>query len=52
MTREKTNLIKILKDENLREEAHKYTQNLINNQKNRSLNVPNSNKNIKKRNRK
>jgi len=47
MTKEKTNLIKTLKDENLRAETHKYTQNLINNHKNRSLTVPNNN-NIKK----
>ena len=48
MTKEKTNLIKTLKDENLRAETHKYTQNLINNHKNRSLTVPNNNSNIKK----
>ena len=48
MTKEKTNLIKTLKDENLRVKTHKYTQNLINNHKNRSLTVPNNNKNIKK----
>ena len=48
MTKEKTNLIKTLKDENLRAETHKYTQNLINNHKNRSLTVPNNNINIKK----
>ena len=48
MTKEKTNLIKTLKDENLRAETHKYTQNLINNHKNRSLTVPNNNNNIKK----
>ena len=40
MTKEKTNLIKTLKDENLRAETHKYTQNLLNNHKNRSLTVP------------
>ena len=48
MTKEKTNLIKTLKDENLRAETHKYTQNLINNHKNRSLTVPSNNSNIKK----
>ena len=48
MTKEKTNLIKTLKDENLRAETHKYTQNLINNHKNRSLTVPSNNNNIKK----
>ena len=48
MTKEKTNLIKTLKDENLRAETHKYTQNLINNHKNRSLTVPTKNSNIKK----
>ena len=48
MTKEKTNLIKTLKDENLRAETHKYTQNLINNHKNRSLTVPTNNSNIKK----
>ena len=48
MTKEKTNLIKTLKDENLRAETHKYTQNLINNHKNRSLTVPSKNSNIKK----
>ncbi len=48
MTKEKTNLIKTLKDENLRAETHKYTQNLINNHKNRSLTVPINNNNIKK----
>jgi len=48
MTKEKTNLIKILKNENLRAETHKYTQNLINNHKNRSLTVPSNNNNIKK----
>ena len=46
MTKEKSNLIKTLKDENLRAETHKYTQNLINNNKHRSLTVPNNN-NIK-----
>ena len=47
MTKEKTNLIKTLKDENLRAETHKYTQNLLNNHKNRSHTVPikNNNKN-------
>ena len=49
MTKEKTNLIKTLKDENLRAETHKYTQNLINNHKNRSLTVPSNNSNIKKK---
>ena len=48
MTKEKTNLIKTLKNENLRAETHKYTQNLINNHKNRSLTVPSNNSNIKK----
>ena len=48
MTKEKTNLIKTLKDENLRAETHKYTQNLINNHKNRSLTVPSNNSNKKK----
>ena len=48
MTKEKTNLIKTLKDENLRAETHKYIQNLINNHKNRSLTVPSKNSNIKK----
>ena len=48
MTKEKTNLTKTLKDENLRAETHKYTQNLINNHKNRSLTVPSNNNNIKK----
>ena len=48
MTKEKTNLIKTLKDENLRAETHKYTQNLINNHKNRSLTVPSNKSNIKK----
>ena len=43
MTKEKTNLIKTLKDENLRAEMHKYTQNLINNNKQRSLTVPSTN---------
>ena len=43
MTKEKTNLIKTLKDENLRAETHKYTQNLINNNKQRSLTVPSTN---------
>lgn len=47
MTKEKTNLIKTLKDENLRAETHKYTQNLLNNNKQRSLTVPNNNINIK-----
>ena len=47
MTKEKTNLIKTLKDENLRAETHKYTQNLINNHKQRSLTVPNNTTNIK-----
>ena len=42
MTKEKTNLIKTLKDENLRAETHKYTQNLLNNNKQRSLTVPNN----------
>ena len=46
MTKEKTNLIKTLKDENLRAETHKYTQNLLNNNKQRSLTVPNNNTNI------
>ena len=42
MTKEKTNLIKTLKDENLRAETHKYTQNLLNSNKQRSLTVPNN----------
>ena len=46
MTKEKTTLIKTLKDENLRAETHKYTQNLLNNNKQRSLTVPNNNTNI------
>jgi hypothetical protein len=42
MTKEKTNLIKTLKDENLRAETHKYTQNLLNSNKQRSFTVPNN----------
>ena len=41
MTKEKEGLLKTLKDENLRAETRKFTKDLINNNKIRSLTVPN-----------
>ena len=41
MIKEKEGLLKTLKDENLRAETRKFTKDLINNNKIRSLTVPN-----------